>query len=200
MDKNVVFNISYGLYILLAKENEKDNGCVINTLMQISDTPQICIVSVNKENYTHDIIKKTKKLNISILTNEANMDIFTRFGFQSGRENDKFEGLKGVKRAPNGILYLEEYANSYISGEVLEAYDFGTHTVFKIEIVDAKIISDAKSLTYTYYHENVKPKPESKSSDGWRCKICNYEHEGSELPADFVCPICKHGVADFERI
>ncbi len=201
MKKEALFKISYGLYVLTSRDEEKDNGCIINTFMQISDNPLTGIVSINKSNYTNDMVKKTGKLNVSMLSTKANMEIFKRFGFQSGKDVDKFENFSDMERGKNGIYYVTGCANSYISGEVLETYDFDTHNLFKIKLVDGEIISDENSLTYEYYHENIKPKPEAASEKkGWRCKICSYIYEGENLPEDYICPICKHGASDFEKI
>ncbi len=199
MDNTAMFKISYGLYVITTKKGDKDNGCVINTMMQICDNPLVGIISVNKANYTHDEIMETKKVNVSILDTDCKMEIFERFGFQSGREVNKFNGFEAVKRSENGLIYLSEHSNSFISGKVIDSIDFGSHTVFKVEIVDGEVLSKKPSVTYDYYHQNIKPKPEAKVKDGWRCKICNYVYEGEKLPADFICPICKHGVSDFEK-
>ncbi len=199
MDKTAIFNISYGLYVITTKKGEKDNGCIINTLMQICDNPLVGVISVNKSNYTHDEIMETKEVNISILDTDCQMDVFKRFGFQSGRDVNKFEGFENNKRSKNGIIYLTQHTNSYISAKVIGSQDFGSHTVFKIEMIDGEVLSKKPSLTYAYYHENIKPKAAPKSSGGWRCKICNYIHEDENLPNDFICPICKHGASDFEK-
>ena len=201
MDKTAFYNISYGLFVLTAREGKKDNGCIINTLSQITTSPNRISVSVNKADYTHDMIMRTGEFNVSILTEEAPFEVFTHFGFQSGRDVDKFAGDADFMRAENGILYIPEYTNAYISGKVCQTVDMGTHTIFIADAVDAKALSGGESMTYAYYQKNVKPKPEASTKvKGWRCRVCGYIYEGEELPPDFVCPICKHGADDFEKI
>lgn len=201
MAGNPMFSISYGLYILTARDGEKDNGCIINTLSQITSNPNRISITVNKSNYTHDLIDKTKMFNVSILTTETPFGVFEHFGFQSGRDTEKFFKNENEKRSQNGILYIPSCTNAFISGKVIEQYDFGTHTMFIADVTEAEVLSDVPSLTYAYYHANIKPKPQSKTEKkGYRCKICGYIHEGDELPDDFVCPICKHGAEDFEKI
>ncbi len=201
MDSNALFKVSYGLFVLTAQEGEKDNGCIINTVLQVGSTePYTSLISVNKQIFTHDMIVKSKKCNISVLTTEASFDIFKRFGYQSGRDVNKFEGFDNVSRSDNGLIYLPQQTNAYISMKILDTFDFGTHSVFKTEVTDAKVLSDKYSLTYTYYQQHIKPKPQSTEKSGFRCKICNYVYEGDTLPADYICPICKHGAADFVKI
>ncbi|MBQ4340189.1 MAG: flavin reductase [Firmicutes bacterium] len=200
MDNKVMFNITYGLYVLTAKENGKDNGCIINTLSQVTSTPNRISITVNKSNHTHDMIKNTKKFNVSLLTEETSFDLFKHFGFQTGKDTDKFADYEGYARAENGIVYLTKYANSFISGDVVQEIDLGTHTMFIADAADGQVISDVPSVSYAYYHKNIKPAPEAKKAGGWRCKICGYVYEGDELPADFVCPLCKHPASDFEKI
>lgn len=203
MEETALYKIGYGLYILTANDNGKDNGCVINTFMQITSTDLItCVISLNKSNYTHDMIMNTKMFNVSLLTEDTSFDIFKRFGFQSGKNVDKFDGFDSIKRSDNGILYINKYTNAYVSCEVKDVIDCGTHTIFVSQVTDAKVLSDAESLTYAYYHEKIKPKPKQteKEIKGWRCKICGYIYEGETLPDDFICPICKHGASDFEKI
>ena len=201
MDNSALFKIGYGLYVITTR-GEKDNGCIINTMMQVSQTPLVIVAGVNKQNYTHDLIKESGEFNISVLTTMAPFDVYKHFGFQSGRDVDKFANYNHVKRADNGIYYMSDYANAYFSCKVIETIDCGTHTLFKAEIVDAVTLSDIESVTYSYYHANVKPqpKPVTSSKTVWRCEICGYEHEGEELPADFVCPLCKHGASDFKKV
>ena len=200
MDNKVMFNITYGLYVLTANEEGKDNGCIINTLSQVTSTPNRISITVNKSNHTHDMIKNTKKFNVSLLTEQTSFDLFKHFGFQTGTEVDKFADYEGYARAENGIVYLTKYANSFISGDVIQEIDLGTHTMFIADAVDGQVISDVPSVSYAYYHKNIKPAPEAKKAGGWRCKICGYVYEGDELPADFVCPLCKHPASDFEKI
>lgn len=199
MDQAAMFKLGYGLYVLTAK-GEKDNGCIVNTVMQITTTPNRIIATVNKMNLTHDIILNTKEFNVSILSTECSFDVFKHFGYQSGKNVNKFEEYKNCKRAENGIYYITEGTNAYISAKVADTVDCGTHTMFIADVTDATILSSDSSVTYDYYQSNIKPKPEQPKKSGFRCKICGYIYEGDELPEDFICPICKHGASDFERI
>lgn len=199
MDTNALFKITYGLYVLIAKENDFDNGCIINTFSQVTNNPNRVAVVVNKTNKTADMIRKTGVFNVSILSETATFDVFKNFGFQSGNEVNKFVEFKEVKRSKNGLLYLSEHSNAYISGKVVETVDLGTHYMFVADFEDAQILNDEKSMTYEDYHTRVKPKPENKVK-GYRCVICGYIYEGDPLPDNFVCPLCKHGPDDFEKI
>lgn len=201
MDNKALFKISYGLYLLSAKENGKDNGCIVNTLSQITDSPLRVSVTVNKLNLTHDMIKRTGMFGASILSESAPFDIFRSFGFQSGRDAQKFEGFDAEEDI-NGILHLTKHCTGFVSGKVVEEYDLGTHTTFIADVVDAGVLSEENSMTYTYYHKFVKPAPPAKKAavKGWRCTVCGYVYEGEELPADFICPLCKHGASDFVPI
>ena len=199
MDIQGVLNkISYGLLVLTAREGEKDNGCIINTLQQVSDHPMQITIAVNKLNYTHGMILRTRRFNASLLTEKAPFKVFEHFGMQSGREVNKFAECEGEHRAQNGVLYIPKFTNGFISGVVTQSVDLGTHTLFVANVAEAQELSSDPSLTYAYYHEHIKPKP--AATKGWRCKICGYVYEGEELPADFICPWCKHGIADFEKI
>ncbi len=202
MDNSAMFKIGYGLYLLTAKEGQKDNGCIVNTVMQVTQTPLTMVLGLNKMNYTHDMIKKTGVFNVTALCQNCPFDLFKQFGFQSGRDTDKFAGVDYAVRADNGLLYLNKHATAYFSCRVLEEQDYGTHTLFKAEVVDARTLSNEESLTYSYYQTHTKPKPQPVkfTKTVWRCKICGYIYEGEELPADFICPLCKHGAADFEKI
>lgn len=200
MDNAAIFKLSYGLFVLSAKDGDKDNGCIVNTVQQVTVTPNRLTVAVNKGNFTCEMIQKTGEFNVSILSTDAPFDIFTRFGFQSGRDVDKFDGFETYDRTDNGIAYLTQYANAVISGKVVDTYDLGTHILFIADVTDAKVLSDKDSVTYDFYHKNIKPAPQKTEKKGWRCKICGYIYEGEDLPADFICPICKHGAADFEPI
>lgn len=200
MNINAMFKISYGLYILTSRDKGKDNGCIINTFSQVTDTPNRVSVTVNKNNYTHDMIKNTGDFNMSVLTEETDFAVFEHFGFQSGRDVAKFVDNQQMPRTENGVVYVPAYTNAYISGKVIQEVDLGTHTMFIADVVDCDIIGDAESLTYSYYHKNVKPKPQQSKAKGYRCRICGYVYEGDELPEDFICPLCKHGAADFEKI
>ncbi len=200
MDNKVLFNIGYGLYVLTANEGEKDNGCIINTVMQVTSDPLQIAIAVNKKNYTNEMIQRTKKFNVSILSESSKFEIFKHFGFQSGRDVDKFASFYDTKRSPNGVLYITQNTNSYMSAYVKQEIDLGTHTLFIAQLVAAEILSEEPTVTYTYYRNNIKPKPQKTEKKGWRCKICGYIYEGEDLPVDFICPWCKHGAVDFERI
>ena len=200
MNNAAMFQLTYGLFVLTAKDGDKDNGCIINTVQQVTNTPNRISIALNKNNYTHDMIVKTGEFNVSILSEEVPFEIFQHFGFQSGRDVDKFDGFETYDRAANGIAYLNQYANAFLSGKVVQTVDLGTHTLFIADVADGEVLSSVPSVTYTYYHKNIKPQPQQTKTKGWRCKICGYIYEGEELPADFVCPICKHGAADFEKI
>ena len=205
MDNTVVQKISYGLFVLTANKDGKDNGCIINTVTQVTDNPNQITIAVNKLNYTHDLIAETKKFTVSIISEAANFELFKRFGFQTGKKVNKFEGFNAVKRTENGTLAITEGINSYISANVKQIIDVGTHTIFLADVIDMQKLNDTPSATYAYYHANIKPKPQSvgKNAKGetiWRCTVCGYEYEGEELPKDFICPICKHPATDFEKV
>jgi len=203
MDEKVLFNLSYGLFILTARDGEKDNGCIINTVTQVTNTPNRLIIAVNKANYTHDMILKTGEFNVSILSEHAKFDTFKHYGFQSGKNVDKFAEIE-FRRSRNGIAYIDtDDTNGFISGKVIQTMDLGTHTLFLADVTDGEILSKVPSATYTYYFEHIKPKPEEKPEEkkkGWICTVCGYIYEGEELPADFICPICKHPASDFKRL
>ena len=204
MDNIVAQKISYGLFVLTANDGKKDNGCIINTVTQVTVDPNQITIAVNKLNYTHDIIAKTKKFTASIISESANFDLFKRFGFQSGKTVDKFAGFDKVKRTANGTLAVTDGTNSYITANVTQQIDVGSHTVFLADVVDMEKLNDTPSATYAYYHANIKPKPQAvgKNAKGetiWRCSVCGYEYEGNELPKDFICPICKHPASDFVK-
>lgn len=200
MNTNVLFNIGYGLYVLTANENGKDNGCIINTVMQVTSDPVQIAIAVNKRNFTTGMIQNTKKFNISVLSENSKFEIFKHFGYQSGRNIDKFSDFFDTKRSPNGILYITENTNSYMSAYVKQEIDLGTHILFIAQLVEAEKLSEIPTVTYNYYQKNIKPAPQSTNKKGWRCKICGYIYEGENLPADYICPICKHGAIDFEKI
>lgn len=199
-DPKAFFKLSYGLFVLTARDGEKDNGCIINTAEQLTSEPGRISIAVNKQNYTHDMIMKTRAFNVSVLSEDAPFKVFEHFGFQSGRNVNKFEGCTEEKRAANGILYIPKYTNAFFSGKVIDSYDYGTHTLFVAEVTQAQVLSSEKSVTYAYYFDNIKPKPQPKAVRGWVCRICGYVYEGETLPSDFICPVCKHGAADFEPI
>ncbi|MBQ3899392.1 MAG: flavin reductase [Lachnospiraceae bacterium] len=206
MDPKAMFKLSYGLFVLTTKFYNKDNGCIINTAIQAASEPNQISICVNKANLTHDMIIQSKEFTVSVISEKASFDLFKRFGFQSGKDVDKFEGFADkVKRGANGIYYVSEGTNAYISVKVTKTEDLGSHTMFIGEITDMEVLSSEPSATYAYYFENIKPKPEAvgKTPAGetiWRCRICGYEYVGEELPEDFICPICKHPAEDFEKV
>jgi flavin reductase (DIM6/NTAB) family NADH-FMN oxidoreductase RutF len=202
IDNSAFFKLSYGLFLLTAKDGDKDNGCIINTLIQITNTPQRISFAVNKNNFTHDMIRKTGIFTVSVLGVETPFSVFQCFGFQSGRNVDKFADAPEPKRSANGIRYEGRYANSFISGKIISASDYGTHTLFIADVTEAAVLGAAPSLTYQYYFDHIKPKPpaDAGKKKGYVCKICGYVYEGDELPPDFVCPVCKHGAQDFEKL
>lgn len=200
MDISALFKIGYGLYVLSANEMGKDNACIVNTVMQVTSNPCKIAVCVNKNNLSCEMIQHTKKLNISVLAEGVDFDVFKIFGFQSGRNTEKFTNFLDVKRSPNGVLYITKNTNAYFSAYVQQEVDLGTHIMFIAELVESEVLSDKPTVTYDYYQKNIKPKPQISDKKGWRCKICGYIYEGEVLPPDFICPICKHGANDFEKI
>ena len=218
MDPTALFKLSYGLFVLTARDGGRDNGCVINTAGQVTDNPPRISIAVQNTNFTRDMILASGEFNVSVLSEKAEFDLFKRFGFQSGRDADKFEGFAGYRRAANGLLYITEGANAFISGKVINSLDLGSHTLFIADVTDAQILSDAPSATYAYYHANIKPKPQQKTETKdviWRCGICGWEYNETagepsmgiapgtrfeDLPDDFVCVICGHGKEYFEKV
>lgn len=198
-DLNALFNIGYGLYVVTSNDGKKDNGMIVNTVSQVTNTPNRIAVTINKQNYSHHVIKQTGIMNINCLSIEAPFSIFETFGFVSGRNVDKFANLKPL-RSDNGLAFLPHYINSVISLHVEQYIDLETHGMFICSITESRVISNVETMTYTYYQNNVKPKPVANGKKGYVCKICGYIHEGDELPEDFICPLCKHGVADFEPL
>ncbi len=205
MDSKVLHNLSYGLFVVTANQDGKDNGCITNTALQIASDPLTISVAINKANLTCEMIQATKKMTISILSEDATFDIFKHFGYQSGRDVDKFADYKDCRRTVNGTMAITKGTNAYISVYVTAEVDLGSHILFIGMPTDGEVISSVPSATYDYYFKNIKPKPEAvgKTLDGktvWVCKICGYEYVGEELPEDFICPICKHPAADFEKV
>ena len=202
VDDKAFNKISYGLYVLTTKWGTFDNGCIINTVTQITSQPGRISIAVNKNNLSNQIIKETGIFNVSVLTEDANFDIFKKFGFVSGREQDKFTSDEKEFRTANGLTYYSKATNAVISAKVIDTLEYETHTVFVAEVTEAKVLSDVRSVTYQYYFDHIKPKPGNyeEKKKGWVCKICGYVYEGDELPEDYECPLCKHGPADFERI
>ena len=198
-DLTALFNIGYGLYVITSNDGKKDNGLIVNTVTQITNTPNRIAVTINKESYSHHIIKQTGKMNINCLSVDAPFKVFETFGFQSGRNVDKFAGCEPF-RSDNGLVFLPRYINSFMSLKVEKYVDFDTHGMFICSITESRVLSDKETMTYTYYQNNVKPKPETEGKKGFVCKICGYIYEGDKLPEDFICPLCKHGASDFEEI
>jgi len=202
IDSAAMFKLSYGLFVLTARDGEKDNGCIINTAAQITSSPMRISITVNKANYTHDMVLKTGIFNVSILDQSVPFKVFQHFGFQSGKTTDKFADCETEARTENGVLYIPKFTNSVISGKVREALDYGTHTLFIADITQAMVFPGEPSVTYQYYFDNIKPKPQAQrvKKEGFVCKICGYVYEGDTLPDDYICPLCKHGADDFERL
>ena len=201
VEQNAMFSLSYGLFVLTARDGAKDNGCIINTVTQLTDSPKRISIAVSKANLTHDMIVKTGEFNVSVLSNDAPFALFQHYGFQSGRNTDKFAGVQGMARSTNGIYYIPYCTSAFLSAKVTQAVEFETHTLFIADVTEAKLLSNVPSMTYAYYFANVKPKPAVlQKQTGWVCKICGWVYEGEELPPDIVCPLCKHGAADFERL
>lgn len=198
-DPRALFNIGYGLYVVTSNDGTKDNGLIVNTVSQVTNDPNRVLVCINKANYSHNTIKTTKKMNVNVLDETANFDIFKKFGFVSGRDVNKFEG-DFIIRSANGLVVLNANVNAYISLEVENYVDLGTHGMFICTVKETKVLSSNKTMTYTFYQENVKPKPETAKKKGYVCKVCGYVYEGDELPSDYICPLCKHGASDFEKL
>ena len=198
-DLTALFKIGYGLYVVTSNDGTRDNGLIVNTVSQVTNTPNRVAVCISKQNYSHHIIKQTGKMNVNCLSTDAPFSLFERFGFQSGRTVDKFKGID-VLRSDNGLVFLPDSINAFLSLKVEQYVDLDTHGMFVCSVTEARVLSDRESMTYAYYQQNVKPKPATEGKKGYVCKICGYVYEGDELPEDFVCPLCKHGAADFEPI
>ena len=201
-NRKAMYALSYGLFVLTTKEGGKDNGCIINTGMQVTTDPNRVVFTVNKSNHTHDMLMNSKTFTLSVISEDADFALFQHFGFQSGRDVDKFAGYGDAVRGDNGVMRVTRGVNAWISGQVISTTDLGTHTLFLADVTDGDVISDAASATYAYYQSNIKPKPEAPkeptTKKRWVCKVCGYVYEGDALPADFVCPLCKHPASDFE--
>lgn len=203
MDKRAMYQLSYGLFVLTTAFEGKDNGCITNTGIQVTSEPNRISIAVNKANFTQELLQKSGRFNLSVLSEAASFDIFRHFGFQSGRDTDKFDGYPDCKRTANGIYVVTAGTNAYLSATVEQAIDLGTHTLFIAAVDDMEVLSQEPSATYAYYQSGIKPKPAQKASSGktaWRCTVCGYIYEGEELPPDFTCPLCKHPASDFEKI
>jgi len=198
-DLNALFNIGYGLYVVTCNDGRKDNGLIVNTVTQVTNTPNRVAVTINKANYSHHVIQQTGQMNVNCLSTDAPFSVFETFGFQSGRTVDKFAGMETL-RADNGLVFLPRYINSFLSLKVEQYVDLDTHGMFICSVTEARVISNVETMTYTYYQDHVKPKPETEGKKGFVCKVCGWVYEGDTLPDDIVCPLCKHGAADFEEI
>lgn len=200
MDNKAMFNLSYGLFILTAKDGEKDNGCIVNTVGQVTSQPNRISLTVNKANYTHDMILKTKEFNISVLAENSKFETYKHWGFQSGRNTDKLESIS-FKRSANGLVYIADETNAFLSAKVVSTLDLGTHTLFIADVTDGEVLSQVPSATYSFYQNNIKPKPAStEKRKGFICTVCGYIYEGETLPDDFICPVCKHPASDFRPL
>ena len=200
MDNKAMFNLSYGLFILTAKDGEKDNGCIVNTVGQVTSQPNRISLTVNKANYTHDMILKTKEFNVSVLAENSKFETYRHWGFQSGRNTDKLESIS-FKRSANGLVYIEDETNAFLSAKVVSTLDLGTHTLFIADVTDGEVLSQVPSATYSFYQNNIKPKPAStEKRKGFICTVCGYIYEGETLPDDFICPVCKHPASDFRPL
>lgn len=203
MDTKAMYKLSYGLFVLTSAFEGKDTGCIINTGIQVTSEPNQISIAVNKANFTNEVIEKSGVFNLSILSQAASFDTFSHFGFQSGRDVDKFAGYSNCKRSANGLYYVTNGTNAYISATVKQSIDLGSHMLYIAAVDGMEVLSDDPSATYEYYQSDIKPKPEQQASSGktaWRCKVCGYIYEGEELPEEFVCPLCKHSASDFEKI
>jgi flavorubredoxin/flavin reductase (DIM6/NTAB) family NADH-FMN oxidoreductase RutF len=199
-DMKALFSIGYGLYVVTSNDGKKDNGLIVNTVVQLTDNPFRVMVSINKDNYSHHVIRQTGIMNVNCLNIEAPFKVFEQYGFQSGRNVDKFKNEKEILRSDNGLIFLPHYINAFFSLKVEDYKDLGTHGMFICSVTEARVINNVETMTYTYYQNNVKPKPEAQGRKGFVCKVCGYVYEGDSLPDDFVCPLCKHGAADFEPL
>ena len=194
-----MFKIGYGLYVVTSNDGKKDNGCIVNTVTQVTSSPNRIAVCINKQNYTHHIVQQSGIMNINCLSVDAPFKVFEDYGFRSGRNVDKFEG-QTMPRSANGLIMLPNYVNAVMSLKVEQYVDLDTHGMFICTVSEARVLSDRETMTYTYYQQNVKPKPDTEGKKGWVCKVCGYVYEGEELPEDFICPLCKHGASDFEKL
>lgn len=198
MNNKAMYNLTYGLFICTAKDENKDNGCIVNTVSQVNSSNRV-VVSINKNNLTHDMILKTKEFNVSILTEKSSFDTYKHWGFQSGKDVDKCIGIE-YERSDNGIIYITNETNAYLSCKVVQTVDLDSHTLFIADVCDCQALSEDPSVTYAYYQKNIKQKPNTTKKKGWICTVCGYIYEGDILPYDFICPWCKHGASDFKPI
>ncbi len=205
MNQKAMYALSYGLFVVSTKVGDKDSGCITNTAIQVANDPTRLALAVNCANYTNELIKKAGQFNVSVISEDADFELFKRFGFQSGRDVDKFAGFSDFARSANGLTYVNKGTNAFFSAKVSQEIELGSHTLFIAEITDMDVLSGVPSATYSFYQSNIKPKPQAapetqKGETVWRCKVCGYEYVGEELPDDFICPICKHPKEDFEKI
>lgn len=200
MDKKALYKLTYGLYLLSVRAGGQDNACIINTAVQVAGDPLRLAISVQKSNRTHAMIMESGTFNISALTQDAPFALFERFGMRSGRDGNKFDGFDGVQRAQNGVLRLSDAANAFYSCRLAHSVDLGSHTLFIAEVTDMQTLSAAPSCTYAYYQSDIKPKPQQTKKKGWVCTVCGHVYEGETLPDDYICPLCKHGKEDFQRM
>ena len=198
-DPKTLYQIGYGLYVLTTRDGEKDNGCIVNTVMQLTSAPALVAVGVNKQNYSCELIRKTGLLNVNSLTEDTPFDVFRHFGYQSGRNTDKFAGCT-PERSGNGLIVLPRYAKGFLSLTVEREMDLGSHILFLCTPTEGRILSDVETVSYSYYQKHIKPKPQPEKKKGFVCRICGYIYEGETLPEDYICPVCKHGAADFEPL
>ncbi len=204
MDNKVMYSLSYGLFVLSARRGDRDNGCITNTCIQVTAKPNRVVVAINKDNYTHDMVKETGRFTVSVLSEKADFSLFQRFGYQSGRDVDKFAGFEDhIVRTGDGVPYITQGTNAWLSCKVVSATDLGTHTLFLADVLDGAFLSDDPSVTYAYYQQHIKPAISPSSPTGkkrWVCRVCGYVYEGDELPEDYICPLCKHPASDFEPL
>ncbi|MBP5281704.1 MAG: flavin reductase [Lachnospiraceae bacterium] len=205
MNPKAMYALSYGLFVVSTKVGDKDSGCITNTAIQVANDPTRLALAINCANYTNELIKKAGQFNVSVISEDADFELFKRFGFQSGRDVDKFAGFSDFTRSANGITYVNKGTNAFFSAKVSQEIELGSHTLFIAEITDMDVLSGTPSATYSFYQSNIKPKPQAapeskKGETVWRCKVCGYEYVGEELPDDFICPICKHPKSDFEKV
>ncbi len=200
MNTKVMRNISYGLFVITTKNGKKNNGCICNTVCQVTTTPNVITMALNKDNFTTKEILETKTFNVSIISQKATFSLFEHFGFTSGYTTDKFENWTNCAQGENGIYYITEGTNSYFGAKVLSYTDLGTHYLFTCEVTEGEILTKDESATYAYYFSNIKPKPQQEAKKQWRCTICGFVYDGEELPDDFICPLCKHPKSDFELV
>lgn len=196
---DAMYNLTYGLFILTARDGDKDNGCIVNTVSQVTSSPNRIIVAVNKDNYTHNMIVQSGVFNVSILTEKSSFETYRHWGYQSGREVNKAQGIE-FYRSQNGVIFLAKETNAYLSAKVVSMTDLGTHTLFLADVTEAAVLSEVPSVTYQFYQDHIKPKPATNKKKGFICTVCGYIYEGETLPEDYICPICKHPSSDFKPL